>query len=514
MKHLKKGIAVFLALLMMSAWAALFVTAADIGLNDLDTVLVGANDQGGNGNDDPANPSGNGKDDPADPPGNGNDDPADPSGNGNDDPADPSGNGNDDPADPSGNGNDDPADPSGNGNDDPVDPSGNGNDDPADPSGNGNDDPADPSGNGNGTQEPSEPPHEEEPPKPQPTVTVKAEEMSVTVLKKIQLTAETSGFAKAPALSWSSSDDGIAKVDQSGKVTGVKAGRVTITATATLDGVSASGQIVLYVTRMRMPWRLLMRDTPVLSYQYSFIDDYYYIHDVDCWQRSFGFGRFYDLVAPYMLLEYDYVRVFFTYQDKDYMIQLWKGQYGLIFYGCEQGIYSKDHTDEEDGIFTFYKAMDPGEWPQMSLTLYHDKNRNGNYVREFTRANDTHWWCSGFKAGHLKKEEPANELRQEGTITFKDPEVARFFSEGLIVCGFKEAKDANSIGLDEFYHDGATVSFRWQDINRAETTMPIKIAGATAGVVGGLAAIIGIFLLILLIGGLIGTGALFLIILI
>ena len=459
MKHLKKGIAVFLALLMMSAWAALFVTAADIGLNDLDTVLVGANDQGGNGNDDPANPSGNGKDDPADPPGNGNDD-------------------------------------------------------PADPSGNGNDDPADPSGNGNGTQEPSEPPHEEEPPKPQPTVTVKAEEMSVTVLKKIQLTAETSGFAKAPALSWSSSDDGIAKVDQSGKVTGVKAGRVTITATATLDGVSASGQIVLYVTRMRMPWRLLMRDTPILSYQYSFIDDYYYIHDVDCWQRSFGFGRFYDLVAPYMLLEYDYVRVFFTYQDKDYMIQLWKGQYGLIFYGCEQGIYSKDHTDEEDGIFTFYKAMDPGEWPQMSLTLYHDKNRNGNYVREFTRANDTHWWCSGFKAGHLKKEEPANELRQEGTITFKDPEVARFFSEGLIVCGFKEAKDANSIGLDEFYHDGATVSFRWQDINRAETTMPIKIAGATAGVVGGLAAIIGIFLLILLIGGLIGTGALFLIILI
>ncbi len=458
MKHLKKTIAVVLVLLTLSAWATLFVAATDADLNT---------PTGNNGSSETGDPNSN----------NGSTETGDPNGN----------NGSTETGDPNGN----------NGSSETGDPNGN----------NGSTETGDPTGN-------TEPGGQPEEPTLQPTVSITANDVVVTVRKKLQLTAEISGFDGKPALTWNTDDKSIATVDQSGKVTGVKAGRATITVTAILGDVSASDRMVINVQRMRTPHRALMQNTPILSYKYNFTDDYYYIQDADCWQKGFGFSKFYDLVAPYLLLEYDYVRVYFTYQDKDYMIQLWKGQYGLIFYGCEQGIYYKQHSDEPDGIFTFYKAMSQSEWPQMEMTLYHDKNRNGNFVREFTRLPETHWWCSGFKFGHLKREEPADELRQIGSITFQDAEMAKLFAEGLVTCGFGEAKDANSIGLDEFCHNGATVSFCWQNINRAETTMPIKVVGGTTAVVSGFAAVIGIFLLILLAIGAIGAGALFLIILI
>ena len=446
MEHLKKTVAVALALLMLSVWAALFVTATDTNISDPTAV---------SGSSDPTDPTGG--------------DVTDPTGG---DVTDPTGG---DVTDPTGG---DVTDPTGG---DVTDPTGG---DVTDPTGNDVTDPTEPAS--------------------QPTVSVTSGDVIVTVRKKLQLTAETKGFDGAPTLTWRSADESVAKVDQSGKVTGVNPGRAAITVTATFGDVCASDSMVLYVQRMRTPIKQLMKSYPILSYKYSFIDDYYYIQDADCWQKGFGFGKFYDLVAPYLLLEYDYVRVYFAYGDKDYMIQLWKGQYGLIFHGCEQGIYSKPHSDEPDGVFTFYKAMDQSEWPQMALTLYHDQKNNGNYVREFTRESDTHWWCSGFKFGHLTKEEPAKELRQEGTVTFKDPEMARLFAEGLVICGFGEAKDANSIGLDEFFHDGATVFFRWQNISRAETTMPIKIMGGAAAVAGGLALIVGVIIFLMMIFGMLG----------
>ena len=337
------------------------------------------------------------------------------------------------------------------------------------------------------------------PGRPDAKVSLTASSVEVIVRRSIQMTAETEGFNADPELIWTSSDESVAKVEQNGKVTGVKIGRATITATATYEDRTASDSMEIYVIAEKTPMKLLLQQHQLLGYKYNFVDNYYYINDVKCWQSGFGFGRFYDLVAPYLLLEYDYVRVFFTYEGKDYMVQLWKGQYGMLFYGCEQGIYYKEHSDKQDGIFTFYKGMDQSEWPQMSMSLYHDTLGNGNYEREFTRETGTHWWCSGFKPGHLRIEEPATELRQVGTITFRQEEMARLFAEGLKTCGFGEASDPANVGLDEFHLDGATVSFCWQNISDAETTMPIKIAGGAAIGAGALAFFFGMMILLAII---------------
>ena len=330
--------------------------------------------------------------------------------------------------------------------------------------------------------------------KPAPQISITADDVEVVVDKTITMHAQTTGFSASPAVTWKSDDTSIATVDKNGVVTGVKVGRATITATAKNKTEQASDRFVIYVIKSRQSMKALLDRGQVLGYKYSFRDDYYYTNDKQCWQSNFGFAKLYDLVAPYILLEYDYVRVYFTYEGKDWMIQLWKGQYGLLFYGAEQGIYTKAHSDDEINAFTFYRCADQSDWLDMEMSLYHD-NGNGVYERELSRDYGKYWWCTGFKSGHLRQQEPANELRTVGTITCKDAEMARLFSDGLEQLGFTRKASKDKLDLDSFCVDGTNVSFIWQNINDAETTMPIKYASYTALGVGAgiLAFFIGIF---------------------
>ena len=332
-------------------------------------------------------------------------------------------------------------------------------------------------------------------PEAKASVSITADNVEVVVRKTVGMHAETKGFANTPTLSWKSSDTAVATVDENGTVKGVAPGRATITVTAKDGKTEARDSMELYVIKSRSSIQSLLDRGQVLGYKYSFVDDYYYTNDKNCWQSNFGFAKFYDLIAPYILLEYDYVRVYFTYGGKDWMIQLWKGQYGLLFYGAEQGIYTKAHSDKDPNVFTFYRCADKSDWLDMEMTLYHDKSGDGNYQRVLTRDYGTYWWCTGFKSGHLRREEPASELRTKGIITLKDAEMTRLFTEGLEQLGFAKAESEDNIGLDSFFVDGNSVHFVWQNINDAETTMPVKVASAAA--IGGFATVLAFFIGIL-----------------
>lgn len=340
-------------------------------------------------------------------------------------------------------------------------------------------------------------PDQPESPAAEPKLEVTSESLSVFVGKKLQLTATVTGVDAQPKIEWYTMDGNIASVDQNGLVSTKKTGRVEIVAKATVNGKELSDGFIVNVVTRSNPVKNLLEKKQVLSYKYSYTDDYYYTNDKNCWQHNFGFAKFYDIVAPYVLLEYDYVRVYFTYDNKDWMIQMWKGQYGLLFFGSEMGIYRKDSSDKAPGLFTFYGCPNEDEWIKMEMTLYHDEAGNGNYVRQLTRDYGDYWWCTGFKPGHLRREEPARELRMTGRLTLKNQEMTDLFIEGLKKCGFKQTENAEKIGLDQFHVDGTDIRLCWQNISDAENTMPIKItAGAMIAV-----SILSFFLLIMVMFG-------------
>lgn len=303
---------------------------------------------------------------------------------------------------------------------------------------------------------------------------LKSEALSVTVRKTIQLTASVTNVETQPEIIWSSSDESIATVDSNGVVTGVAVGKAIIRAKATVDGETIHGEFSISVVKTRNILKDFLVNRQVLSYQYSYIDDYYYTNDKEAWQYNFGFGKIYDFASPYLLLEYDYIRIFFTYEGKDWMLQLWKGQYGMIFYGGEIGIYTRIHSDEGIGFWTMFRCAAEEDWLKMEMTLWHQE-LDGTWNREFTRDYDYYWWCTGFKNGHLRQEEPADELRLTGRITFKDEEMTELVTAGLVECGFGKCTSQEEMGLDSFYVDGCDVYFCWQNISEAESTMLIKV---------------------------------------
>jgi UDP-2,3-diacylglucosamine pyrophosphatase LpxH len=133
-------------------------------------------------------------------------------------------------------------------------------------------------------------------------------------------------------------------------------------------------------------------------------------------QRDFGYAYGYDAAALGMNAIIDCEPIFFDYAGKTWMIELWKGQYGLET-GCEIGVYNrtigstsfvysildatvgKRPNDPNPSHGLFFDCASDSELLLMSSTLY----RNGHKV--FSRGPERHWWLTGFKWGLLSEPE-------------------------------------------------------------------------------------------------------------
>ena len=109
-----------------------------------------------------------------------------------------------------------------------------------------------------------------------------------------------------------------------------------------------------------------------------------YYSSTNPWQKGFGFNVVYDMSAPLAGMYYSTERIYFQYDNKDWMIQLWKGQYGITS-GAEIGVYNK--TDK----IMQYDCVSEDEFLEMSFDFYNQ----GEYV--FSRGPEKHWWLTGFK---------------------------------------------------------------------------------------------------------------------
>lgn len=106
-------------------------------------------------------------------------------------------------------------------------------------------------------------------------------------------------------------------------------------------------------------------------------------------QRKFGFNFVYDMAAPMAGMIYDTKRIEFEYGGKEWMIQLWKGQYGATA-GAEIGLYSRD----PDRAMQYDCAND-----EELITMQFDFYNMNEYV--FSRGPERHWWLTGFKVFHI-----------------------------------------------------------------------------------------------------------------
>ena len=166
------------------------------------------------------------------------------------------------------------------------------------------------------------------------------------------------------------------------------------------------------------------------------------------WQRTWGFTEVYDFFSPIIWLFYDTQRLYFDYDFKQWMIQLWKGQYGITS-GAEIGVYNRPLNLENalDSDQTFYECVSDEDCLPMSFDLY----KNDELF--FSRQEDAHWWLTGFRP--LTVTWP-HELRMEATITMKTKTMALAFGAALAREGYKWKQDYEVEHVLNPFHTGPT----------------------------------------------------------
>lgn len=163
------------------------------------------------------------------------------------------------------------------------------------------------------------------------------------------------------------------------------------------------------------------------GYSYDHAQDIFYSRK-DAWQKGFGYSQIYDEAAAPMGMIIDCEPVRFYYGGKKWLIELWKGQYGMTT-GCEIGVYTapvydvKSHSISDS---TFYECADEKDQLYMSFILW--KNNRILFSRQ-----GLHWWLTGFVLGEFS--EPY-ELIMDTRITFKDKEMCDAFVNALYEIGY------------------------------------------------------------------------------
>lgn len=143
-------------------------------------------------------------------------------------------------------------------------------------------------------------------------------------------------------------------------------------------------------------------------------------------KRKYGYGRIYDEAARNMIIDYE--PVYFEYDEKKWMIEFWKGQYGMLT-GGEVDVYYLPKDEIEEGMLQPCCA-ETKDMLRVQTALW--KNGKQLYYRR-----DYHWWLNGFVLGEFSK---PRELEMDIEIVLKDMEMKDAFLHGLHEAGYQNGE--------------------------------------------------------------------------
>lgn len=147
---------------------------------------------------------------------------------------------------------------------------------------------------------------------------------------------------------------------------------------------------------------------------------------LDAWQRQFGYCALFDKSAPKFHMIFDCEPVYFTCQGQTWLVELWKGQYGINT-GAEIGIYQADGViDPSDYTKTLFHSVSDSKLLSLSMELF----RRG---QKLFGIRQKHWWLTGFCMGSYSR---PKELLLKCSLTFPDCCMLQSFVKGMLRAGY------------------------------------------------------------------------------
>jgi len=194
----------------------------------------------------------------------------------------------------------------------------------------------------------------------------------------------------------------------------------------------------------------LNKDLKPYGFAYDMYEDVFYSL-MECWQRDLGYCRLYDETCASLSMIIDCEPIHFEYNGINWLIEFWKGQYGMTT-GGEIGIYyTKGPNLNIPGFFngTFYYSVSDEDRINMAFAFRKDKDLL------FTR-NGYHWWLTGFKLGEFSK---PSDLSMDIVLELYDTNMCDAFVDALKNAGYKN---------DEYSVSGRIVNINFDKPHTAQ----------------------------------------------
>ena len=170
-------------------------------------------------------------------------------------------------------------------------------------------------------------------------------------------------------------------------------------------------------------------------------------HDVftsrtDAWQKEFGYSGLYDKNAVHFNMVFDCEPVYFDHNGRTWLIEFWKGQYGINI-GSEIGIYqAEDIIPPAERKNVLFHAVPEKDMVSFSVRLF-----NGTSLL-YSLSRRKHWWLAGFSMGCYSVPEL---LKMEITISFGNRQMMHAFLGGMKKIGYLPGEISicgNSVSFD------------------------------------------------------------------
>lgn len=171
--------------------------------------------------------------------------------------------------------------------------------------------------------------------------------------------------------------------------------------------------------------QLLQNACEPFGFLYNYSEDIF-TATADAWQRKWGYTTLYDETAPLFHMIFDCEPVYFDYDGRTWLIEIWKGQYGINT-GAEVGIYRADSLiPKSRRKNTVFSSVPDYAFPRITFRLYEKRNPL------FTSCG-RHWWLTGFRMGHFSR---ARSLHMPVCITFPNEDMMLAFTDSLLDMGY------------------------------------------------------------------------------
>lgn len=157
------------------------------------------------------------------------------------------------------------------------------------------------------------------------------------------------------------------------------------------------------------------------GFAYEYAGDYITNRE-DAWQKSFGYNRIFDEKAPLLSMVLDSEPVYFDYKGKTWLLEIWKGQYGITA-GAEVGLYCADGlVSPQERATAQFHAAPLEQYVRASWRLL----KNGIPFLCHSRKS---WWITGFRVGQFVW---PHQLQMGIMLTFPNEEMLLAFTHSLL----------------------------------------------------------------------------------